>query len=109
MFGDGGFFKKRSGLRRSRMAHRLASAFSSNIAIRRFLLKAEDGIRDERVTGVQTCALPMWKKSARADNRMARRDVPVDARERAEPARSEERRGGKECRDRGHPTRYRPQ
>src|SRR3989337_3970877 len=26
-----------------------------------FLLQAEDGIRDATVTGVQTCALPIWK------------------------------------------------
>src|SRR6266581_6675495 len=25
-----------------------------------FFLQAEDGIRDGRVTGVQTCALPIW-------------------------------------------------
>src|SRR5438876_7136410 len=26
-----------------------------------FFFQAEDGIRDGRVTGVQTCALPIWK------------------------------------------------
>src|ERR1039457_7351949 len=26
-----------------------------------FFLQAEDGIRDYKVTGVQTCALPIWK------------------------------------------------
>src|SRR5438876_11887601 len=30
-----------------------------------FFFQAEDGIRDGRVTGVQTCALPIWR-SARA-------------------------------------------
>src|SRR5207249_9329711 len=27
---------------------------------RRFFFQAEDGIRDRNVTGVQTCALPIW-------------------------------------------------
>src|SRR5699024_12135453 len=26
-----------------------------------FIFKAEDGIRDRNVTGVQTCALPIWR------------------------------------------------
>src|SRR5215467_13703606 len=30
-----------------------------------FFFQAEDGIRDYKVTGVQTCALPIWKKIAR--------------------------------------------
>src|SRR5699024_12008005 len=29
----------------------------------RFLLQAEDGIRDRNVTGVQTCALPIFARS----------------------------------------------
>src|SRR5699024_12216421 len=28
-----------------------------------FFFQAEDGIRDRNVTGVQTCALPIWKTS----------------------------------------------
>src|SRR5207249_6736680 len=28
-----------------------------------FFFQAEDGIRDRNVTGVQTCALPIWKSS----------------------------------------------
>src|SRR5256885_4064042 len=28
-----------------------------------FFFQAEDGIRDYKVTGVQTCALPIWKFS----------------------------------------------
>src|SRR5437773_12288523 len=66
-----------------------------------FFFQAEDGIRDRDVTGVQTCALPIWHGSsghatsprrdrapsyAAACHRAARRD------------RSEERRVGKECR-----------
>src|SRR5690606_40161957 len=29
-----------------------------------FFFQAEDGIRDFHVTGVQTCALPIWKKQS---------------------------------------------
>src|SRR5207244_10385905 len=29
--------------------------------------QAEDGIRDDLVTGVQTCALPIWNKTALCD------------------------------------------
>ena len=28
-----------------------------------FFFQAEDGIRDRLVTGVQTCALPIWKQN----------------------------------------------
>src|SRR5256885_4669621 len=31
-----------------------------------FFFQAEDGIRDYKVTGVQTCALPIWLLSAEA-------------------------------------------
>src|SRR5438876_7588590 len=77
-----------------------------------FFFQAEDGIRDGRVTGVQTCALPI---SLRNDNyfsemnhvRTERRPVQprewVDYRSRATPERSEERRVGKECRSRWSP------
>src|SRR5256885_7466603 len=92
-----------------------------------FFFQAEDGIRDYKVTGVQTCALPIW---AGADlQRLQRRDAAKlgtaeagDVREavfgqpsgalladqhsgdRVHPAgRSEERRVGKECRSRWSP------
>src|SRR5437762_11254323 len=29
-----------------------------------FFFQAEDGIRDTSVTGVQTCALPIWQRAA---------------------------------------------
>src|SRR5215211_8673916 len=32
-----------------------------------FFFQAEDGIRDHCVTGVQTCALPIWPRTARAE------------------------------------------
>src|SRR3712207_7364602 len=89
-----------------------------------FFFQAEDGIRDIGVTGVQTCALPIYALAAavpdREDDvqqvRVARRvdevvRVPVVAEEpdrlrdevRVLVGRSEERRVGKECRSRWSP------
>src|SRR5258708_19303213 len=91
-----------------------------------FFFQAEDGIRDDLVTGVQTCALPIWahgrlqrrelhlrhlgtrrfarKRPGRLRYRMAGAD---DADYRAYASRrngrSEERRVGKECRSRWSP------
>src|SRR2546426_8407801 len=93
-----------------------------------FFFQAEDGIRDYKVTGVQTCALPISRR------RLARRPGAPGARHAREPAgvrgaataahqrralavvragpggarrgprgRSEERRVGKECRSRWSP------
>src|SRR4051794_41898287 len=59
-----------------------------------FFFQAEDGIRDGRVTGVQTCALPIWQGPCR-------RAMPWSSRPAAArrvsggPGRSEERRVGK--------------
>src|SRR5690606_41181702 len=84
-----------------------------------FFFQAEDGIRDFHVTGVQTCALPIWVDvlslldlwpvlAERLDDE-AMQKLREKARERAERAcavpqrveeglpRSEERRVGKEC------------
>src|SRR5256885_3942297 len=36
-----------------------------------FFFQAEDGIRDYKVTGVQTCALPISRRSATGDPRTA--------------------------------------
>ena len=38
-------------------AYELRRDWSSDV----FFFQAEDGIRDYDVTGVQTCALPIWK------------------------------------------------
>src|SRR5439155_18582161 len=82
-----------------------------------FFFQAEDGIRDGHVTGVQTCALPIWRlgvvsRSARAhEARAAIARSPAElwtqSAETGDPAgqvliagleeRSEERRVGKEC------------
>src|SRR2546426_2879356 len=94
-----------------------------------FFFQAEDGIRDYKVTGVQTCALPICvaallecARAGRVSGRVEVRpdeerrpprvapghpahDVVVRAspkRERCE-VRSEERRVGKECRSRWSP------
>src|SRR5205807_7942142 len=90
-----------------------------------FFFQAEDGIRDYKVTGVQTCALPIYETSdADGARRAGRRQYPLafanvsgrtDAMVENERAlqlgyrfevtalldqRSEERRVGKECRSR---------
>src|SRR5256885_10764020 len=90
-----------------------------------FFFQAEDGIRDYKVTGVQTCALPIYLRarghaSARRSRRVSawlvalvalqgavdqgilviREDTVEVARE---AFRSEERRVGKECRSRWSP------
>src|SRR5690606_40066178 len=36
----------------------------SRLPSRSFFVQAEDGIRDFHVTGVQTCALPIWPQKA---------------------------------------------
>src|SRR5256885_5441279 len=74
-----------------------------------FFFQAEDGIRDYKVTGVQTCALPISMAIAIA--REGRPgpvviDVPKDVQNQKteyEGSRSEERRVGKECRSRWSP------
>src|SRR5256885_10938613 len=93
-----------------------------------FFFQAEDGIRDYKVTGVQTCALPIcraggllhrdrdvhpqrdvWHTVALVDTRRSagERHVVLLVRLREERpgeiARSEERRVGKECRSRWSP------
>src|SRR5207249_9643334 len=88
-----------------------------------FFFQAEDGIRDRNVTGVQTCALPIYAfavagldyasmgamssgptgdyrywQGARPDDLASMLPTPA-----ARRLRSEERRVGKECRSRGSP------
>src|SRR5437867_7684446 len=40
-----------------------------NAAYAPFFFQAEDGIRDRTVTGVQTCALPIWTRTCRRRRR----------------------------------------
>src|SRR5206468_7446101 len=89
-----------------------------------FFFQAEDGIRDLIVTGVQTCALPIWgcrnwshasgvtprTKSNRAANSpifeaLSGAKSTVTAARAFSSRRSEERRVGKECRSRWAPER----
>src|SRR5690606_39430401 len=78
-----------------------------------FFFQAEDGIRDFHVTGVQTCALPIWRSIVIAIwpiSCPSNWPVPTRSKGRRVPAgratvrkltallvRSEERRVGKEC------------
>src|SRR5690606_40040828 len=81
-----------------------------------FFFQAEDGIRDFHVTGVQTCALPIYSRPSRRTRRLlsgrarrGERAVQLAAvkeqfavlnavNPQLTPPRSEERRVGKECR-----------
>ena len=75
-----------------------------------FFFQAEDGIRDYKVTGVQTCALPIslylrFRVFQIVSFKVKRRsDVPqIDTEQCYCTLRSEERRVGKECRSRWSP------
>src|SRR5260370_23715036 len=93
-----------------------------------FFFQAEDGIRDSSVTGVQTCALPIYlsafatvaeeRSFTRAASRLGisqsalshsvrglekRLGLQLLARTTRSVSRSEERRVGKECRSRWSP------
>src|SRR5256885_4955151 len=92
-----------------------------------FFFQAEDGIRDYKVTGVQTCALPIFlagkkgatekdRYSVMANTRLCRLSAPEVYGESwpwfihmaelyggSRTSRSEERRVGKECRSRWSP------
>src|SRR5689334_23847586 len=73
-----------------------------------FFFQAEDGIRDGTVTGVQTCALPIFWSNARLrwwnSSLCPQRRGPFCRRPlHRVQRRSEERRVGKECRSRWSP------
>src|SRR6266704_6481167 len=67
-----------------------------------FFFQAEDGIRVRNVTGVQTCALPIWFREFLLCTALPS-IVTVEIAHRLGWARSEERRVGKECRSRWSP------
>src|SRR5690348_18107231 len=84
-----------------------------------FFFQAEDGIRDGRVTGVQTCALPIWpswqghiERPGPPGSEVLPNLLPGGLREIRDiccqnaARRSEERRVGKECRSRWAPYSY---
>src|SRR5690349_24809603 len=70
-----------------------------------FFFQAEDGIRDLYVTGVQTCALPIYGQGRATREARHDRLCPVPAARAGQrcACRSEERRVGKECRSRWAP------
>src|SRR2546426_6301278 len=86
-----------------------------------FFFQAEDGIRDYKVTGVQTCALPIFYRDVNrnsavnpgeaiagarvslTDDRGARIVFTTNGTGEFRIPRSEERRVGKECRSRWSP------
>src|SRR5256885_7330896 len=78
-----------------------------------FFFQAEDGIRDYKVTGVQTCALPIFSTASKnAVEALKKANVEAveisdaeleGAYAAADVVRSEERRVGKECRSRWSP------
>src|SRR5438552_7050412 len=81
---------------------------NSSTPIDLFFFQAEDGIRDDLVTGVQTCALPIslptcdcalvFSSDCRAATRTSRPSrAPSTCWSSRSPTRSEERRVGKEC------------
>src|SRR5437763_11379734 len=71
---------------------------------RRFFFQAEDGIRVTSVTGVQTCALPIFPEFYDRDAEgLPRRWLARVRRSTSKLTRSEERRVRKECRSRGAP------
>src|SRR5688500_19197653 len=76
-----------------------------------FFFQAEDGIRDYKVTGVQTCALPIYRSSAQGTRTLpcppcGARDQPDGAvvrypdRTRSCPSRSRTEIGRASCRER---------
>src|SRR5882762_7187595 len=68
-----------------------------------FFFQAEAGIRGSSVTGVQTCALPIFKWPSGVMPRLTRSASVRSATTSRSIARSEERRVGKECRSRWSP------
>src|SRR6266496_4979779 len=66
-----------------------------------FFFQAEDGIRLLYVTGVQTCALPIFRSGAALARHLGGLQLEGGPQER--DGRSEERRVGKECRSRWSP------
>src|SRR6476660_8963063 len=69
-----------------------------------FFFQAEDGIRDDLVTGFQTCALPICLLlTGEASGQLFGDEAVGPVRELQAAGGSEERRVGKECRSRWSP------
>src|SRR5262249_59204117 len=97
---------------RQSIAMSLSCVYADDLVI--FFFQAEDGIRDWSVTGVQTCALPIYLPLCPPLRRQelgrvlrtlgGRRHLGGSGRNALRgQGRSEERRVGKECRSRGSP------
>src|SRR5207249_8237585 len=71
---------------------------SGNVVRSVFFFQAEDGIRDRNVTGVQTCALPIFAACAKHFVGYGAAEGGRDYNSVEISERSEERRVGKECR-----------
>src|SRR5438552_13168724 len=87
------------------MTLQILSALTGTMSF--FFFQAEDGIRDDLVTGVQTCALPISIEDLAPGAKIRRHSGSAAAGARSSMAwlsrrvvgkRSEERRVGKECR-----------
>src|SRR5438105_10460086 len=64
----------------STLAHWTFASFPLDVCVfLSFFFQAEDGIRDPLVTGVQTCALPIYCDSARGRVRVEYRHLLRDA------------------------------
>src|SRR5688500_19842906 len=61
------------------MRRLLTSSFDSCWSSISFFFQAEDGIRDYKVTGVQTCALPICRQHGRLPARFDDRRTPLGA------------------------------
>src|SRR5215467_370462 len=68
-----------------------------------FFFQAEDGIRDYKVTGVQTCALPISERGPWSAQSASARSGRFSRCFSSAGSGSEERRVGKECRSRWSP------
>src|SRR6516164_10211712 len=78
-----------------------ATMESTMVAV--FFFQAEDCIRYGTVTGVQTCALPIFEQAPAPSVKTRRLKTGEIVEEMYLPVRSEERRVGKECRSRWSP------
>src|SRR5256885_12607737 len=73
-----------------------------------FFFQAEDGIRDYKVTGVQTCALPISSRESRARGEGGRAALGFHQKEFFTGKERREKQGAKSERERGSRCRHHP-